>query len=135
MVKLIIGVKGSGKTKNLIAQVNTAVENSKGHVVCLEKGIKLRFDVNYNCRLVNVDEYYVFGGKQLFGFIAGIFASDGDVSDLYIDSALKLCDNDVDAFETFVNNVDELSEKYKVNVVMTVSLPAEEATEGLKKFI
>ena len=134
MVKLIVGVKGSGKTKNLIAQVNTAVENSKGHVVCLEKGIKLRFDVNYNCRLVNVDEYYVFGGKQLFGFIAGILASDSDVSDLYIDSALKLCDNDVDAFESFVNNVDELSEKYKVNVVMTVSMPVEDATEGLKKF-
>lgn len=135
MVKLIIGVKGSGKTKSLISMVNESVENSKGNVVCIEKGIKLRYDVNYRCRLINVDEYYVFGAKSLYGFVAGILASDSDVSDVYVDSALRICDNDVDKFERFVNDIDELADRYKVNVVLTSSIPVEEATEGLKKFI
>ncbi len=135
MIKLIIGVKGSGKTKTLISMVNEAVENSKGNVVCIEKGIKLRYDVNYRCRLINIDEYYVFGASQLFGFIAGILASDHDVSDLFIDSALRICDNDVDKFERLVNDIDELADRYKVNVIMTSSLPLESATDGLKKFI
>lgn len=135
MIKLIVGVKGSGKTKMLINLVNTAVEESKGNVVCIEKGIKLRYDVNYRCRLINVDEYYVFGSKQLYGFVAGILASDSDVSDLYIDSALRICDNDVDNFERLVNDLDELCDRYKVNLVMTSSLPVEELTDGLRKFV
>ncbi len=135
MVKLIIGVKGSGKTKSLISMVNEAVETSKGNVVCLEKGIKLRYDVNYRCRLINVDEYYVFGSRQLFGFIAGILASNSDVSDVYVDAALRICDNNKDNFERFVNDLDELSDRYHVNVVMTSSIPVEEITDGLKKFI
>jgi hypothetical protein len=135
MVKLIIGVKGSGKTKTLISMVNEAVETSKGNVVCIEKGIKLRYDVNHRCRLINVDEYFVFGAPSLFGFIAGILASDHDVSELFVDSALRICDNDVDSFERLVNDVDELADRYKVNVIMTSSLPVESATEGLRRFL
>jgi len=135
MIKLIVGVKGSGKTKMLIGMVNKAVEESKGNVVCIEKGIKLRYDVNYRARLINVDEYFVFGSRQLFGFVAGILASDSDVSDLYIDSALRICDNDIDNFERLVNDLDELADRYKVNLVMTSSLPVEELTDGLKKFV
>ena len=36
MISLIIGHKGSGKTKHLIQMVNEAVESSKGNVVCVE---------------------------------------------------------------------------------------------------
>lgn len=135
MIKLIVGVKGSGKTKTLISMVNEAVETSKGDVVCVEKGIKLRYDVNYRARLINVDEYYVLGAPALYGFIAGILASNHDVSDLFIDSALRICQDNVDAFERFVNDVDELSDRYKVNIVLTSSLPVESVTEGLRKFI
>lgn len=135
MVKLIIGVKGSGKTKSLISMVNEAVENSKGNVVCIEKGIKLRYDVNYRCRLINVDEYFVFGAKPLYGFVAGILASNSDVSDIFVDGALRICDNNVDEFERCVNDLDELADRYKVNVVLTSSIPVEDATDGLKKFI
>ena len=135
MVKLIIGVKGSGKTKSLIDQVNKAVESSKGSVVCVEKGIKLRYDVNCHCRLINVDEYFVYGAHKFFGFIAGLIASNHDISDLFIDSALKICENDIDKFESFLNNVDELTDKLGTNVVITASMPVEKATEGLKRFL
>ena len=103
--------------------------------VQLAANLNTSSEVNYRCRLINIDEYYVFGASQLFGFIAGILASDHDVSDLFIDSALRICDNDVDKFERLVNDIDELADRYKVNVIMTSSLPLESATDGLKKFI
>ena len=135
MLKLIIGVKGTGKTKNLINLVNTAVENSQGDVVCIEKGTKLRFDVKYTARLIDVNEYFVDDAQSLYGFIAGILASNHDVTDLFVDSALKICENDVAAFDKFVEEVNALSEKINLNVVITSSIPVEEASEIVKKYL
>ncbi len=135
MLKLIIGVKGTGKTKNLINLVNTAVENSHGDVVCIEKGTKLRYDVKYTARLIDVKEYAVSDAQSLYGFIAGILASNHDVTDLFVDSALKICNNDTVAFDTFVSAVDALAEKLNVKVTMTSSVPAEEASETVKKYL
>ena len=135
MLKLIIGVKGTGKTKTLIGMVNDAVDASKGSVICIEKGDKLRFDVKYQARLINTKEYFIDDAQSLFGFVAGIFASNHDVTDLFIDSALKICDNDYAAFDKFINEMSMLVEKLNVNVVITSSLPVEEASEVVKKFI
>ena len=134
MIKLIIGVKGTGKTKNLINLVNTAVENSQGNVVCIEKGTKLRYDVKYKARLIDVNEYFVADAQSLYGFIAGILASNHDVTDLYVDSALKICNDDMNAFEKMVIEIDELSEKHNVNVVMTSSIPVEAASDIVNKY-
>ena len=135
MLKLIIGVKGTGKTKNLINLVNTAVENSHGDVVCIEKGTKLRYDVKYKARLIDVNEYYVDDAQSLYGFIAGILASNHDVTDLFVDSALKICNNDSVAFDKFVEELNMLVAKLNVKVTMTSSLPAEEASETVKKYL
>ena len=135
MLKLIIGVKGTGKTKTLINLVNTASENSNGDVVCIEKGVKLRYDIKYKARLIDTEEYFVCDAQALFGFIAGIFASNHDVTDLFIDSALKICNNDVAAFDIFVEEVAKLAEKLNVKVTMTSSIPVEEASETVKKYI
>ena len=135
MLKLIIGVKGTGKTKALINLVNTASDNSSGDVVCIEKGVKLRYDIKYKARLINTEEYFVCDGQSLYGFIAGIFASNHDVTDLFVDSALKICNNDVASFDVFVEEVAKLSEKLNINVTMTSSIPAEEASETVKKYL
>ena len=135
MLKLIVGAKGSGKTKTLINLVNDAVANSNGCVVCVEKGIKLRYDVTSRCRLINVDEYFVFDARALYGFIAGILASNHDVSDIFIDSALRICNEDLDAFERFIHDVDELADSHQINVVITASLPTDKLPEALGKFI
>ena len=135
MLKLIIGVKGTGKTKNLINLVNTAVENSQGDVVCIEKGTKLRYDVKYKARLIDVNEYFVADAQSLYGFVAGILASNHDVTDLFIDSALKICENDVAAFDKFVDEISALAEKLNVKIVMTSSIPAEAASDIVKKYI
>ena len=135
MVKVIIGVKGTGKTKALISMVNEAVEKSNGNVVCIEKGVGLRFDIKPTVRLINTNEYLVFDAEALYGFVAGILASNHDVTDLFIDGALKIANNDVAGLEAFVKAVDELTAKLDVNVVMTSSLPVEDASDLVKKYI
>ena len=135
MLKLIIGVKGTGKTKNLINLVNTAVENSHGDVVCIEKGTKLRYDVKYKVRLIDVEEYFVGDTQSLYGFVAGILASNHDVTDLFIDSALKICNNDIAAFDKFVEEINALAAKLNVKITITSSIPTEEASETVKKYL
>ena len=135
MLKLIIGVKGTGKTKTLINLVNTAVDSSSGDVVYIEKGAKLRYDVKYRVRLIDTEEYFVSDAQSLYGFVAGIFASNHDVTDLFIDSAYKICQDDAAAFDVFVEEIAKLSEKVGVNIVITSSIPAEEASDIVKKYI
>ncbi len=135
MLKLIIGVKGTGKTKTLIEMVNAALEKSEGSVVCIEKGNKLTYDVKYQCRLIDTDAYFVSDFESLYGFMAGILASNHDVTDIFVDSALKIGSNDLAGFDTYLSKLDALTEKLNVNCVMTSSLPVEEASEIVKKFI
>ena len=135
MLKLIIGVKGTGKTKALINMVNTAVENSSGNVVCIEKGDKLTYDVKHQARLIDTKQYFISDAQSLYGFVAGILASNHDVTDLFVDSALKICGNDIVAFDKFIEEVNALVEKVDVNVVMTSSIPVEEASETVKKYL
>ena len=135
MVKLILGHKGAGKTKKLIELVNAAVENSNGNVVCIEKGDKLTYDIKYQARLIDTKQYFISDAQSLYGFVAGILASNHDVTDLFVDSALKICNNDTVAFDDFVEKVNALVEKVNVNIVMTSSIPVEEATETVKKYL
>ena len=135
MVKLIIGIKGTGKTKTLIQMVNSALETTGGNVVVLEKGEKLRYDIKYQARLVNTDEYYVNDAQSLYGFVAGILASNHDVTELFIDSALKICAEDLPAFEKLVEELDVLTVKKDINVTITASMPEENATDVIKKYL
>ena len=135
MLKLLIGVKGTGKTKTLIELVNDALSKTHGDVVCIEKGVKLRYDVKYQARLINTNDYLVFDAQSLYGFIAGILASDHDVTDVFVDATLKICNHDLRAFEKLALELDELTEKANVNVVMTVSMPMEEASDIVKKYV
>ena len=134
MMKIIIGVKGTGKTKTLIEMINSALETSKGSVVCIEKGDNLKLTLNYNCRLINSDEYMINDAQSLYGFIAGVLASNYDVTDLFVDNSLKICNGNVAAFDVLLNEIDALLAKHDVNVFMTASIPVEEATDTIKKY-
>ena len=135
MVKLILGVKGTGKTKTLIEMVNAAQQQTNGCVVCIEKGNKLRYDINSQIRLIDTVEYLVTDAQSLFGFVAGILASNYDVTDIFIDSCLKICNEDVVAFEKFLLEVEALALKSNVNVTITSSVATEDTTDIMRKFI
>ena len=135
MLLLIVGLKGSGKTKTLIEMVNAKVNETPGSVVCLEKGGKLIHEINYQARLIDTDEYRIASADALYGFLAGIYASNHDLTDLFIDSALKICDNKLDTFERFVLAVKAFAEDKELNVVMTVSCAPEALPEAVRALI
>ena len=135
MLKVIIGVKGTGKTKALIALVNEAVEKSHGDVVCIEKGVKLRYDIKYRARLIDTNEYFVDDAQSLYGFVAGILASNHDVTDLFIDSSLKICNDNYADYDKFLDEVAAISDKIGINIVTTASMPADQASDTVKKYL
>ena len=135
MLKLILGLKGSGKTKTLIEMVNDTSAASKGSVVCIEKGQKLIYDIKHTARLVEADAYNIDNPHSLYGFIAGIAASDHDLTDLFVDSALKIIDNDAVEFVNFVEATAALADKLGFNCVMTSSIAIEDVPETLKKYL
>ena len=133
MVKLVVGLKGSGKTKALIEAANTAVETSKGTVVVLEKGTKLMHEIKYQARLINTEEYALEDGDDLFGFIAGILASDHDAKDLFIDHAYKVC-TDMKDFERFVLRLEKLCEIHEVRAMLTCSMEMSDLPASIAHF-
>lgn len=135
MLKLIVGVKGTGKTKTLINMANSALDSVKGCVVVIEKGSKLTHEIKNKARLVNTEEYLVNDAHMLYGFVAGMYASNYDVSNIFIDSALKICENDIAEFIKFVQKADKLCADHNIELVMTSSIPADEVPEELKAYI
>ena len=133
MIKLIVGAKGSGKTKAMIDQINDSVKTSKGNVV-VEKGMKLTYDIAPAARLIDLDEYKVSGGEMLYGFVAGLLASNYDITDLYIDGILKVLNHDINRLGVVL---DEMAAIAGDAVKVTVTVSADEAAlpHDVKKYL
>ena len=134
MVYLILGNKGSGKTKRLIELVNTAVEESNGNVVCIEKERLLTYDINYRARLVETDHYKVQGYDAFYGFISGIIAGDHDITDILVDATLKIGGKDYEAFAEFLEKISELSKIAEQDITFTVSCDESDLPEKIFTF-
>ena len=135
MITLLIGKKGSGKTKKLIELANAAVESSKGNVVVIEKGLKLTYDISHEARLVDSDAYGIQGKDALVGFISGICAANYDVTDIFIDSTLKITGNGVEDVEPITMQLKTLSEESKANIYLLVSAEAAELPESVMEYV
>jgi len=135
MVKIIMGLKGSGKTKQLIDLVNTAVSHETGEVVCIEKGQKLIYDIPHAVRLIEASDFGFSSYDFLRGFISGLHAENYDITHVFIDSLLKIIDQPIDAkTEDFVDWCESLSEKENIKFTITISSDESVATEGIKKY-
>lgn len=126
MIKLIIGNKGSGKTKKLVELVNSCLENSDGNVVCVEKSPKLTYDISSKARLLETETYSINGCKAFYGFLAGICAGNYDVTDVFIDATFKIVGRDYSKLPQFFDMLSELSEATDVNFYFTISCDKED---------
>ena len=122
MITLILGKKGSGKTKKLMAMCNAAVEQSKGNVVFIEKDNNLTYDISHKARLVAAEDYAVKGFDTLYGYIAGMCAGNYDITDIFVDSVLKIGGDDLEALAAFVEKLAKL----ETRIVMSVSAAKED---------
>ena len=135
MVRLIMGVKGSGKTKQLIELINNAAKDEPGNVVCIEKGNKLTFDIHYQIRLVEASQYDIANYTALKGFVSGLYAGNYDISHVFIDNLCKTVGQEVGGdTEAFLNWLDAFGEKNNIKFTVTISADASLATEGIKKY-
>lgn len=136
MVKIIMGLKGSGKTKQLIDLVKKAVETENGDVVCIEKGPKLTYDIPHKARLIFAEESDIGGYEFFKGFLSGLHAGNYDITDVFIDSLYKIVGDDTPAnVDAFLEWLDRFSEKSNMKFTLTISADAELASSVMKRFI
>lgn len=134
MIKLIVGHKGSGKTKAMIQMANDAVKTSNGNVVCVEKGIQLTYDLNYQVRLVDVEQYGISDYDAYFGFLCGLMAGNYDITDIFCDATFKICGKNPDRFADMVDKLYKLTSANGLTIVFTVSAEEEELPERIRKY-
>ena len=135
MIQVIMGLKGSGKTKKLIDSINEAVANAHGDVVCIEYGKKLTYDINYRVRLVDSQEYGINNLDMLKGFLSGLHAGNFDITNVYIDNLYKTIGADRAAGEDFILWCAAFAEANQMNITVTVSDDPNEASEAVKKYL
>ena len=135
MIHVIMGLKGSGKTKKLIDSVNAAAATSKGAVVCIEYGNKLTYDVKSSVRLVSSKEYGISNSCMLKGFLSGLHAGNYDITHVYIDNLYKTIGADRAAGEEFILWCAKFAEANAMEITVTVSDDAAEASEAVKAYL
>ena len=132
MVSLIVGQKGKGKTKELLDRVNADVKNVSGNIVYLDKDTAHMYELNNKIRLINVSEFDISNSDQFYGFVAGIISQNHDIQEIFIDSYAKISQQvDKDITEN-VEKLAALSEKYKVDMVLSVSIERSKFPAGLQ---
>lgn len=135
MIHVIMGLKGSGKTKKMIESINETLATTSGDVVCIEYGKKLTYDINYRARLVDSQEYAISNSDMLKGFLSGLHAGNFDIAHVYIDNLYKTIGSDRAVGEEFVAWCDRFAAANNMNITITISDDPEAASEGIKQYL
>ena len=135
MVRVIMGVKGTGKTKQMIELINSAVHSENGNVVCIERGPKLTYDIHYKIRLVEASHYDIKSYDFLKGFVSGLYAGNYDITHVFIDSLTKIVpiENYAET-EEFLAWLNNFGEKHNIKFTITISDEPDLAPEGIKQY-
>jgi hypothetical protein len=135
MIQIIMGLKGSGKTKKLIDSVNQAAQSAQGSVVCIEYGSNLRYEIKSSVRLVDSKEYGITNPDMLKGLLSGLHAGNYDITNVYIDNLYKTIGTDRAAGEEFILWCAKFAEANQMNITITVSDDPALASEEVKKYL
>lgn len=135
MVELLIGKKGTGKTKALIDKVNTALTVAKGNVVYISSNSDNIFAINSKARMANTADFDIRSYNEFLGFIYGIVSRDYDITNIFVDSIFKVIgSNELDGFESFLNRLEDLGKNFNITFVISVSIDADTAPDYIKRF-
>ena len=135
MIQIIMGLKGTGKTKKLLDSINQALLSANGDVVCIEYGKKLTYDVNYRVRLVDSQEYAINSSDMLKGFLSGLHAGNFDITNVFIDNLYKTIGTDRANGEEFVAWCAEFAKTNNMNITITISDDPALASEAMKQYL
>lgn len=135
MIHVILGLKGSGKTKKLIDSINAAVAQASGDVVCIEYGKKLTYDVTYKVRLVDSQEYGIQSAEMLKGFLSGMHAGNFDITHVFIDNLYKTIGHDLSAAENFIAWAAKFAADNNMEITVTLSEDPANISEGIKQYL
>lgn len=134
MVKLLIGKKGTGKTKNLIEQVNSASSVAKGNVVFISNNTSAAmFEISRNVRMIDTTDFDIINYSEFEGFICGIISGNYDITSIFVDGLFKIVDGeDLDGLENFLTRLEKISAKFDISFVLSLSIDADTAPEYVK---
>ena len=136
MVKLLVGLAGTGKTKSIINLVNQTAKEDNGQVVCVERGNKLRFDIINAVRLIDSTDYDIQGFQVMRGFLTGLCAGNFDISHIFIDSLHKVAKmDDIGELEKFMLWLREFEKKHGVSFTLSVGISEDKLTDQLREFL
>lgn len=135
MVKLILGAKGAGKTKWLINGANDDIKAGNGNITFLDVEDEHIFSLDTNVRLINLSDYSVNSIEKFYGFLLGMLSMDFDLEKIYIDSIYKIIDIKKEDLKCLVKNLDEISEKHDVDILINVDYVADEVDGDLRSYI
>ena len=135
MIHVIMGLKGSGKTKKLIDAIHAAVAEAHGDVVCIEYGKTLTYDVTYKVRLVDSKEYGIHSAEMLKGFLSGLHAGNFDITNVFIDNLYKTIGSDLVAAEEFVAWCAKFAADNAMEITITISEDPAQASEAMKQYL
>ncbi|WP_324823263.1 hypothetical protein [Sinanaerobacter sp. ZZT-01] len=135
MVKLLIGHKGSGKTKQMIFLANQSVDAKDGSIVFINRNHRLMLDLNHRIRVVCMEDYeHITNSDEYIGFVYGIISSDHDIEEIYIESILKYADIQLKDLEEFLTRLDRISQKYGPDFIVSISVEMQELGDFIKKY-
>jgi hypothetical protein len=135
MVRVILDSAGSGKTKQLIAQMNEAAKVDNGNLVCIEPKRQLTYNLDYNIRLVPAEDYQVGSLEAFRGFLAGMYAGNYDITHIFIDNLCKITGcYDTAKIEEFLKWLDKFSDKNNIKFTITMNADRFEPTDGIRSY-
>jgi len=136
MIKVLIGKKGTGKTKTLINSVTDAAANAKGDLVFISSDTKRHmYDIPHKVRMVDTSAFVLKVYDEFYGFICGLLSNNFDISNMYIDSMYKIVEDHETGLEKFFEDISALAEKYSIDFMFTMSMDEADAPEFLKKYL
>lgn len=136
MVELLIGKKGTGKTKVLIEHVNSAAAVANGNVVFISNNTgRSMYDIKSSVRMYDTSEFEIKSWDEFLGFICGIISGNFDITNIFIDGILKIVQNSMDGFEKFLHDIEEIGAKFNVSFNISVSIDVDEAPDYIKKYV